>query len=52
MVRDLIRYKRVMINGEDEDGNTPLHLAALEGHENVIKALLEVGANIEARYTM
>ena len=34
---------------EDEDGNTPLHLAALNGWKHTAKLLLEKRANIEAR---
>ena len=49
IVKDLIRHNKTIINSEDEEGNTPLHMAALAGHDNVIQALLEVGANIESR---
>jgi ankyrin repeat protein len=33
---------------KDNDGDTPLHIAALTGHLPVVKALLAVGANILA----
>lgn len=49
VILELIRHNKQIINGEDEDGNTSLHLAALAGHENVLKILSEVGANVEAR---
>jgi len=40
----------MVINDEDEDSNTALHLAALAGHNKVVYTLLEAGADIEARY--
>ena len=38
-----------IVNDEDDASNTPLHLAALEGHENVLSILLENGAAVDAR---
>lgn len=35
--------------GPKSTGLTPLHLAASEGHVEVMDALLEYGANIEAK---
>ena len=40
----------MVVNDEDEDSNTALHLAALAGHNKVVQALIENGADIEARY--
>ena len=34
---------------EDNDGNTPLHLAARQGWKHVVRLLLEKKANIDAR---
>ncbi len=39
----------MVVNDEDEDSNTALHLAALAGHNKVVQALIENGADIEAR---
>ncbi|KAK2741725.1 hypothetical protein FQN55_008224 [Onygenales sp. PD_40] len=36
------------LNKGDEDGDTPLSLAAMEGHDAVVKLLLEKNANTEA----
>ena len=37
-----------LVNGKDDSGWTPLAVAAEEGHELVVKLLLEAGAKIEA----
>ncbi|ELT91340.1 hypothetical protein CAPTEDRAFT_201917 [Capitella teleta] len=39
----------MVINDEDEDSNTALHLASLAGHNKVVEALLQAGADVEAR---
>ena len=49
VVRELVNRDKLVINDEDEDSNTALHLAALAGHNKVARALIEVGADIEAR---
>ena len=46
---ELVRKETSIINEEDEASNTPLHLAATEGHLKCCKALLENGADVEAR---
>lgn len=45
----LIEKKGTIINDEDADSNTALHLASTNGHHRVIEALLEKGAIIDAR---
>ena len=50
VVRELVKQNRMVVNDEDEDSNTALHLAALAGHNKVVQALIENGADIEARY--
>jgi ankyrin repeat protein len=38
----------LFINPHDQDGTTPFNSAAQEGHTEIIKLLLDKGANIEA----
>lgn len=35
---------------KDDDLNTPMHLAAINGHSSVVKILAEGGADVSARY--
>ena len=35
---------------DDENGDTPLHLAALKGRTNCVKELVKLGASITARF--
>ena len=48
-VTALVRKDPSVINDEDYKSNTPLHLAATKGHLKCCKALLENGADVEAR---
>lgn len=48
-VTELVKGDISFINDEDEESNTPLHLAAREGHETCCKALLQQGADVDAR---
>ena len=38
------------VNVEDEDGNTPLHIAVQQKNIALVQALTIFGANLEARY--
>ena len=49
VVRELVKRDKMTINDEDEDSNTPLHLAALSGHNKAVAALIDAGAFIDAR---
>ena len=46
--RELLAY-RYDVNCKGNDGLTPLHLAAIHGQENILRILLEQGANPSAR---
>ena len=46
----LLRRDTSIVNDEDDASNTPLHLAALEGHSKVVQILLSSGAAVDARF--
>ena len=46
----LLKRDTSIVNDEDDASNTPLHLAALEGHSIVVQSLLSSGAAVDARY--
>lgn len=48
-VRELLSKDHSAANDEDENSNTPLHLAALSGHSKVANILLNNGADVSAR---
>ena len=41
-------YHNAAVDATDESGSTPLHLAALPGHESICSLLIERGANVNA----
>ena len=49
VVQELIRHKRNMIVDEDDDSNTPLHIACIHGHTEVADVLLKSGSDPNAR---
>ena len=49
-ITELVKKDPSIINDEDEASNTPLHLAATEGHVKCCKELLERGAEVDARW--
>lgn len=49
IVLEIIRKRPDTVFDEDEDGNSPLHLACLNGHHHVAKSLVAANADVEAR---
>jgi transient receptor potential cation channel subfamily A protein 1 len=49
LIRLLAAHNKSIINDEDEGSNMPIHLASLHGHAHVVEALLELGAQVDAR---
>ena len=50
IVRELVKQDKNSVNDEDENSNTALHLAALAGHAKAADVLIEMGADVAARY--
>lgn len=50
VVRELARFKDSLLFDEDDDSNTPLHLACANGHYGMAKVLLDAGSNPDAKY--
>jgi ankyrin repeat protein len=52
VVKLLLETGKVDVDSKDgNDGQTPLWRAAVDGHEAVVKLLIEKGANLECRDT-
>ena len=49
IIPGLIKSKYLVLNKQDEAGNTPLHIAAYHGHEHVVKYLVGLGADINIK---
>lgn len=45
----LLNSKETLWNQMDEEGNTPIHWAAVGGHEEIVKILLDAGCDIEIK---
>ena len=50
VIKELAGRDSSCINDGDEDSNTALHLAAIEGNVKVVQCLLVVGADVNVRY--
>lgn len=46
----LLRFlPEINVNYQDENGNTPLHLATTNGHKKLVEELINHGANVNAK---
>ena len=50
VVRFLVHKYRSSLTDKDENGNTPLHLAALHGRTEVVNFLIDEGAEVAAMW--
>lgn len=48
-VRELLAMTPSLVNAKDGEGATPLHLAALNGNQELVRFLVEQGADVNAR---
>ena len=49
VIKELATRDSSCINDGDEDSNTALHLAAMEGNVKVVHCLLMIGADVNLR---
>ena len=49
MVVTVLMNKGAFVNPRDQEGNTPLHLAAKGGHDGTVRILLSDGADATIR---
>ena len=49
IIPGLRRSKYLLLDEQDADGNTPLHVAAINGREHVVKYLVGLGADINIK---
>lgn len=47
-LKSLLGSDQSLLEARDTDGSTPLHCATWKGHEHVVAALLEAGADVNA----
>jgi ankyrin repeat protein len=50
MITKQLLCKGVSAEAEDETGQTPLSWAATNGHETLVKLLIEEGADLEVHF--
>lgn len=52
MINELLKRHAEAVQDDDENANTALHLAAMNGQIDCIKALILGGAHIGARFVL
>ena len=45
---ELLLSRRAVLDAPDNDGDTPLHVSAVEGKVKFVKALLDAGARVDS----
>ena len=48
-IKNILAAQPDAVNARDEKGLQPLHLAVIKGHDDVVRVLLDSGADIEAK---
>ena len=46
MFATIMKLRKILMGFVLQDGRSPLHMASQEGHLDVVKTLIEAGANI------
>ena len=49
-MKEIIFVNKELVPLVDDEGNSALHLACIEGYVNVAKVLIEQGAAVDVRY--
>jgi ankyrin repeat protein len=48
-VQELLHADSALVTAKDRDGSTPLHCASWKGHTEVVRVLIDAGADVQAR---
>lgn len=48
-VKDILSKHPLLVNAKDSDGYTALHRSSYSGHTNIVKYLIEKGANVDGK---
>ena len=49
VLTEILRRKKEAMHDDDEDANSPLHLAALNGKTSCMKELIKMGATVTSK---
>ena len=48
-VKEILSKQPLLVNAKDSDGYTALHRSSYSGHTNIVKYLIEKGANVDGK---